>query len=62
MCGSNVRRKGQGTQGRHAVGEEAPAQETHENCFPIPIQLRGSRCVICPRNFNRKLLTLHKQS
>ena len=49
MCGSNVRRKGQGTQGRHAVGEEAPAQETHENCFPIPIQLPGSRCVICQK-------------
>ena len=50
MCGSNVRRKGQGTQVRHAaVGEEAPAQETHENCFPIPIQLPGSRCVICQK-------------
>lgn len=36
MCGSNVCRKGQGTQGRHVVGEEAPAQETHENCLPAP--------------------------
>lgn len=36
MCGSNVRRKGRGTQGRHVVGEEAPARETHENCLPAP--------------------------
>ena len=31
-----MRWRGQGTQGRHAVGEEAPARETLENHFPAP--------------------------
>ena len=29
-----LRRKERGAQGRHVMGEEVPARETHENRFP----------------------------
>ena len=62
MCGSNVRRKGQGTQGRHAVGEEAPAREIHENRFPTPYPITWQSLRDLSEIFDRKRLTSHKQS
>ena len=34
---------------RHARGEGAPARKAPENRFPPPLQLPGSRCVICQK-------------
>ena len=34
---------------RHARGEVAPARKAPENRFPPPLQLLGSRCVICQK-------------
>ena len=34
---------------RHAKGEGAPTRKAPENRFPSPLQLLGSRCVICQK-------------
>ena len=34
---------------RHAREERAPARKAPENRFPPPLQLPGSRCVICQK-------------
>ena len=42
-------RKNWRARGKHARREGEPAREAHENRFPPPIQLPGSRCVICQK-------------
>ena len=42
---------------RHAREEGAPAQNVPENRFPPPLQLPGSRCVIC-QTFWQKTIDL----
>ena len=39
-----------------ARGEGAPAGENHENRFPTPIQLPGSRCVICQKFWQKPII------
>ena len=34
---------------RHARREGVPARKAPENCFPLPLQLPGSHCVICQK-------------
>ena len=38
---------------RDARGEVAPARKAPENRFPPPLQLPGSRCVICQNRTNK---------
>ena len=53
---SNGRKKKRDARGRHARGDGAPARENHENRFPTPIQLPGSRCVICQEFWQKPII------